>query len=288
MIYILLGTIFLGIALLVYMLWIEPYRLKKRHYLIQKNKQSVLDISKAYDLYEKQTNITIAHISDTHFSRFYKPRRFNNVIRSILRNSPDIIVFTGDLIDDYKNWPTRQTKALIDKLKRLPAPMGKIAILGNHDYRSDGEFFVAAVLKEAGFTLLKNEQVFGANENISVTISGVDDCLKGKPEFTFERTLAEWHIMLIHEPDSVQNVEHVVDYDLILAGHSHGRQVRLPFVRYKHPGAIKFQRGLYLLTKKTLLSVSSGIGTTIIPMRFRVPPEITYYHLAKEDEETVE
>lgn len=288
MIYILLGTVFLGIALLVYMLWIEPYRLKKRHYLIQKNKQSVLDISKAYDLYEKQTNITIAHISDTHFSRFYKPRRFNNVIRSILRNSPDIIVFTGDLIDDYKNWPTRQTKALIDKLKRLPAPMGKIAILGNHDYRSDGEFFVAAVLKEAGFTLLKNEQVFGANENISVTISGVDDCLKGKPEFTFERTLAEWHIMLIHEPDSVQNVEHVVDYDLILAGHSHGRQVRLPFVRLKHPGAIKFQKGLYLLTKKTLLSVSSGIGTTVIPMRFRVPPEITYYHLAKEDEETVE
>ena len=286
--YILYGIILLLLFLLIYMVFIEPRRLLVKHFFIRKNKTKVLDISKAYDLYEDQTAITIAHLSDFHFSRFYKPRRINRVIASTMTNRPDIIVFTGDLIDNYTKWPHQQTKKLVEKLKKLSAPMGKIAVLGNHDYNDHGQYFVMEVLKEAGFTLLKNEQVFGANENISVTISGVDDCLKGKPEFTFERTLAEWHIMLIHEPDSVQNVEHVVDYDLILAGHSHGRQVRLPFVRYKHPGAIKFQRGLYLLTKKTLLSVSSGIGTTVIPMRFRVPPEITYYHLAKEDEETVE
>src|SRR5699024_4504215 len=96
--YILYGIILLLLFLLIYMVFIEPRRLLVKYFFIRKNKTKVLDISKAYDLYEDQTAITIAHLSDFHFSRFYKPRRINRVIASTMTNRPDIIVFTGDLI----------------------------------------------------------------------------------------------------------------------------------------------------------------------------------------------
>ncbi|HIY58692.1 MAG TPA: metallophosphoesterase [Candidatus Tetragenococcus pullicola] len=280
--YILYGIILLLLFLLIYMVFIEPRRLLVKNFFIRKNKTKVLDISKAYDLYEDQTAITIAHLSDFHFSRFYKPRRINRVIASTMTNRPDIIVFTGDLIDNYTKWPHQQTKKLVEKLKKLSAPMGKIAVLGNHDYNDHGQYFVMEVLKEAGFTVLKNEEIFGSNEKISINIAGMDDVLRGEPQFNYERTLAQWHILLVHEPDSVLRIRHVKDYDLILAGHSHGGQIRLPFLSLKHTGATHFTHGFYLLGKRALLSVSNGLGTTKIPARLRVPPEITYYHLEKE------
>ncbi len=281
--YLLIGIALIFLFLIIYMVFIEPRRLLVRHYFIKKEKQKVLDISKAYDLYEEKTAITIAHLSDFHFSKGYKPRRINHVISSILDTRPDIIVFTGDLVDNYGKWPHKNTQALVEKLKKLSAPMGKIAVLGNHDYKAHGQYFVEEVLKEAGFTVLKNEEIFGSNEKISINIAGIDDVLRGDPKFDYERTLAQWHLLLVHEPDSVENIPHAEDYDLILAGHSHGGQIKLPFLSIKHPGAIRFTNGLYLIGKRSLLSVSNGLGTTVVPLRFRVPPEIIYYHLEKEE-----
>lgn len=287
--YIVYGIAIMIAALFCYMVFIEPRNLKQKHYFIRKNTTQVLDISKADDLYQEKTNIVLAHISDTHFSNIYKPRQFNPIIKSILKTSPDLIVFTGDLLNNYQNWPHKYSQRLIEKLARISAPMGKIAILGNHDYREDGQYFVQEVLKEAGFTVLKNEEVFGANEQISINITGIDDCLQGEPHFDYEATLAEWHILLIHEPDAVQEIKHIENYDLVLAGHSHGGQIRLPFFRLKHPGATRYTHGIYLLKEKTLLAISNGLGTTGVPMRLGVPPEIIYYHLAEteEMEETV-
>jgi predicted MPP superfamily phosphohydrolase len=57
----------------------------------------------------------------------------------------------------------------------------------------------------------------------------------------------------------------------------------LPFVRYKHPGATTYKRGLYLFANKTLLSINNGLGMSVVPMRLGVPPEIIYYHLAKDE-----
>ena len=161
--------------------------------------------------------------------------------------------------------------------------MGKIAVLGNHDYNGHGQYFVMEVLKEAGFTVLKNEEIFGSNEKVSINIAGIDDVLRGEPQFNYERTLAQWHILLVHEPDTVVKIDHVKDYDLILAGHSHGGQIRLPFLSLKNTGATHFTHGLYLLGKNALLCVSTGIGTTKLPARLGVTPEIIYYHLEKEE-----
>lgn len=282
--YLLIGFIALLAALAFYSVFIEPRRLNQRHYLVRKNKERVLDISQSYDMFTMQTDITVAHISDTHFSRWYKPRRFNKVLKSLIEVQPDMIVFTGDLIDDYKHWPTKQTQKLIKKLQRLRAPMGKIAVLGNHDYRSDGQYFVQEVLKEAGFTTLVNEDVFGSDSRISMNIAGIADQGSQRVNYLYESTLAEWHLLLIHQPDYIDKVKNLSTYDLVLSGHSHGGQVRLPFHRVTTDGARRYTHSLYLPTNNTLLSVNTGLGTTQLPVRFGVPPEIIYYHLSNNNE----
>lgn len=286
MLYLMIALILLA-GLLFYSFIIEPRRLKERHYLFTKNKRTVLDISEAFDLYAEQEHVVIAHISDLHFSRWFKPKRMNKIIRSTIENKPDLIVFTGDLIDDYKKWPRQSTSRLVEKLKKLSAPMGKVAVLGNHDYRSDGQYFVKEVLESADFTVLTNEMLFGSNNKISMSIAGVDSEEK-KPQYNYAPTLAEWQLLLIHQPDLVSRVDNIQEYDLVLAGHSHGGQIRLPFFKGRTVGALVYSDGLYLLAKNTLLSISNGIGTTLIPARLGVPPEITYYHLDNRTAEQLE
>lgn len=281
---ILLGILALILGIVFYAFIVEPRRLKVKHYLIRKNKKRVLDISKADDLFSLESDVVIAHLSDLHFSRWFKPRRINKIIRSTLTTKPDLIVFTGDLLEDYQHWPVKQTTKLIEKLSNLKAPLGKIAILGNHDYRSGGKYFVMEVLKEAGFTILTNESVFGSDEKVSLAIVGIDDASSGHPKYNYERTLAEWHLMLLHQPDYIDQVQNLELYDLILSGHSHGGQILPPFYQAKVSGAKRYIENLYLPTKNTLLSVSTGIGTSSIPARFRVPPEIIYYHLSNKKE----
>ncbi len=271
-------------ALAFYAFVIEPRRLIEKHFLIRKDKSRVLDISEAYDMFQQESDVVIAHLSDLHFSRWFKPRRINKLIRSIMADQPDLIIFTGDLLDDYKKWPVKQTPALIAKLKKLHAPMGKLAVLGNHDYKSDGGYFVKDILESAGFTVLINEDVFGSDERLSLNIAGIADPTTEKSQFYFEDTLAEWQILLLHQPDYVNRVKNLAIYDLVLSGHSHGGQIRLPGYFPKTAGARNYTDSLYLPAKNTLLSVNTGIGTTALPLRFRVPPEIVYYHLSKKEE----
>lgn len=282
--YLLYACVMFSLLLLIYMVIIEPGRLTATHYFIHKSKKTVLDVSDAVDLYQGKTSLTLAQLSDLHFSSWYAPRRLNRIIKEFLKTKPDMVIFTGDLIDDYGKWPHKKTAALVEKLQKIPAPMGKIAILGNHDYHHNGQYFVREVLKKAGFTVLTNEQLFFSTEQISLTIVGLDDDLYGHPAYDFEDTLAEWHLLLTHEPDSIEKIPAIHRFDLVLSGHSHGGQIRLPFYRKTTTGALKYTHGLYLVTDQTLLSVNTGIGMTALPARLGVAPEITYYHLEKEQQ----
>ena len=262
------------VGFLVYIFFIEPSRLLETHYFIRKDKKKVLDITSAADLYQGKTSIVLAQISDLHFSRWYPPRKLNRVIKQLLVTKPDMIIFTGDLISNYAHWPQR-------------APLGKFAILGNHDYAHDGQYFVREILKKSDFQLLVNEQTYFTNDQVSLTIVGLDDAIKGHPTYKYQQTFADWHILLTHEPDSVEVIPHIERFDLVMAGHSHGGQIRLPRYRPTHKGSTKFTHGLYLLAEKTLLSVNTGIGMTAIPARLGVPPTVTYYHLEKEEKAAV-
>lgn len=114
-----------------------------------------------------------------------------------------------------------------------------------------------------------------------VFIGGLDDSLLGNPSVseTFAyRQQADYSILLTHEPDVADQFVGT-NTQLVLAGHSHGGQVRLPFYQVKNVLAKKYVRGLYELSDQTKLYVNTGLGTTSIHARFCVPPEISVFQL---------
>lgn len=264
----------LGVSLLFFFWFLlKPKKAKEVHYLVQKNKSQILDISKAYDLYDNPKNVVIAHFSDTHFGKKIKPRKIKPIIQSTIQQQPDIILFSGDLLEDYSKWPHRQSSDLIDKLKRLSAPMGKFAILGDRDYQANGQYFVKEILKSSQFDLLVNQDLYQTKENISLHLTGLDDTLAGQPVFNHPKKLSTWSILLMHETDYLGEIKNLTDYDLILTGH----EFKKPLLK-KINAVPLFTNGLYQFNQKTLLSIYPGFSKW---PHFIKKPVIYYYYLAK-------
>ena len=264
-----------GLSLLLfYWYFLKPKKAKEVHYLIHKDKRQVLDISNAYDLYEDSKTLLVAHFGDTHFRSGHGPKKLNPLIRSTIAREPDIIVFTGDLIANYESWPHHLTPILVDKLKRLKAPSGKFAVLGNQDYVKDGQYFVREVLKDAEFQPLINESIFTAKEETAVHIVGMDDTILGHPVYEFDKKIANWQLLLVHEAGHIEKVKSLLDFDLVLTGHQFKKRIFK-----KNQNAPKFTDGLYQLGSKTLLSIFPKYEAGKI---FLKTPTIYYYHLVKE------
>ncbi|MHC5269438.1 metallophosphoesterase [Enterococcus sp. LJL98] len=271
-----LSFVILTICLLFF-LWffLKPKSAREVHYFIHKNKQQVLDISKAHDLYTNPDHVVIAHLSDSHLGKKRRVKKINPLIRSTLLRRPDVIVHTGDLIANYDQWPHRQTGLLVDKLQRFTAPLGKLAVLGNQDYSASGQYFVKEVLKEGDFTPLINEEAFAVREDVSLRFIGFDDTLVGNPQYTYEKKIATWHVLLVHEAHHIEEVPNLKDYDLVLTGHETPANKRK-----EHASTSKFTHGLYQLGKNTLLSIHPGFSKRRFLSK---KPVILYYHLANSD-----
>lgn len=244
---------------LVYGVFVEPHLIKVR---VVKHKSG--------------QGIKIAHFTDTHFSWHTKPRRFLKFAKSIKENCPDMILFTGDLFDKVDWASKRDWTDLIGILSELQAPLGKLAILGNHDFDNQKNAdFVKQILKQSGFKILQNE----TQKSGEFSISGLDDLREGKPDFGLFPETAPFSLLMLHEPDAILQVENLKRFDLIVAGHSHGGQIRLGNIRLRNNGSKTFDSGLYRITPQTSLYVNSGIGLTFLPIRLGVPPEIVYYEI---------
>ena len=260
----------LGLLLVLFLFYCRysTYQLIEKHFQINKDEQLIIQTG-------KKAGLTIAQISDSHFSPFYSPKRFDKIINKLNQAKPDIVLFTGDLIENYRYWQTRDCNAISQQLAKIHAPKGKFAILGNHDYRSNGRTAVSQILADGGFTLLNNQSTLV--DQISLT--GIDDGQEGQPDYNTLPKKADFSILMIHEPDQVRHLPELDQFDLILSGHSHGGQIRFPLFPYKNFGSKLYDQGIYELTPKTSLVVNTGLGTTGPPLRFRVTPEILYFHL---------
>ncbi|TCS96483.1 metallophosphoesterase [Hazenella coriacea] len=224
----------------------------------------------------------IVHISDIHFGFFFDLEELRELTAEINRIKPDLICFTGDFID-YE-FTKNQATQVSEILKHLKAPLGKFAILGNHDYWGDVTL-VQTCLQESGFTLLKNQVTEIKTETDQIYLSGLDDILEGTPDLhpIIQQTQNHhdrFHIMLVHEPDYADAVAsyHV---DLQLSGHSHGGQISFPVIGplITPQGSKKYISGLYKVNERLNLYTSRGIGTTILPIRFLCRPELTVIEL---------
>lgn len=230
--------------------------------------------------------VKIAIFADTHFSEQYTPENFHRVVEEINEREPDLIFFLGDLVDDFSSY-TGDIEEIEAELAALKAKFGKFAVYGNHDYGGEMQFDYPKVMDAGGFRLLVNEAE--TLEELNLTVMGIDDMVIGYGDPTAAAVLEaeRCNIVLCHEPDVA---DELLGYpvDLMLSGHTHGRQINLWFFDdYILPNyGRKYIKGAYELDgaagNPLKLYVTGGIGTTKIPMRFASPPEINFIELKGE------
>lgn len=253
------------ISIILYAFFVEPKRIVTHNYTIGNN--------------DGQKPVKVVQLSDIHIQEKYPVAQLEKIVTKVNNEKPDIVLFTGDLFDNYAKYGPAEE--VIAALSRLTAPLGKYAVWGNHDYGGGAARVYPEFLAAADFQLLENS---GTNVSLpngkSLYIAGLDDSLLGNSSITdaLADRQSDYTILLSHEPDKAdavldQNIQ------LILAGHSHGGQVKIPFLTIKNVLAEKYFDGFYHLANDTTLYVNTGLGTTKIPARFRVPPEIAVFDI---------
>ncbi len=233
---------------------------------------------------EKASTTRILLFSDTHFSDWYTTEHFQTVVDKINEAEPDIVVFTGDLIDHFRYYKGN-IEDISTQLSLINAPLGKYAVFGNHDYGGGAEAQYESIMNAGGFTVLTNQYTSIEEKNIGLI--GIDDLLLGNGSASVCSCAStdQFNIVLCHEPDIADQIQEY-NIDLLLSGHTHGGQVRIPIITnlglsiFPSHGN-KYLSGMYSLDNsyETKVYVTSGIGMTALPMRFLAPPDITVINI---------
>lgn len=221
--------------------------------------------------------IRIVQLSDMHFSLLSNRRQIEAAVKIVRELKPDMIVVTGDTVDT----PQARRLKLLHILSQLDAPLGKFAVLGNHEYYSGFSDSMLA-LREAGFIVLRDRAaLIGAGPH-SLRVVGFDD--PAGRDFVGRRPSQEGNLLpsgeerpftvvLRHRPTTP--TELIGRFDLQLSGHTHGGQIQ-PFGFIVHL-IYPFSRGLHELGKGSWLYVSRGLGTWGPAIRFLARPEVTLF-----------
>lgn len=244
--------------------------------------------------------LRVVQLSDIHLAGFYQhPGYIRKVVAQVNQLEPDLILFTGDMVHNF----AEETLPFVEILNELKAPLGKFAVLGNHDY---GAYFqwksveeeeanleqVKKQIRASGFDLLLNEHRTLTLNTHSLEIIGVENW--GKPPFPQHGDLARAmegsnpdlvRILLSHDPSHWDlEVRGKEDIELTLSGHTHGMQFGIEIGNfkwspsgwtYKHWGGLYQENGQYLY-------VNRGLGYTGFPGRVGIRPEITLLTLQPE------
>ncbi|MFP2994425.1 metallophosphoesterase [Spongiivirga sp. MCCC 1A20706] len=241
--------------------------------------------------------LRIVQVSDIHLGSFNSRYHiFDRAVRMINHLEPDLIFFTGDLVNNFA-WELRGWKSTFDQLK---AKKGKYAVLGNHDYgdysewsseedKQDNFNAIKIFINEIGFRILLNEAVILDNNNEHIAIVGVENW--GSPPFKQygDLTIAlknvnevGFKILLSHDPSHwKEEVVLKTNIDLTLSGHTHGMQAGINLktkkwspIKYKY----EYWAGLYNIEQQYLY-VNRGLGWLGFPGRLGMRPEITFIEL---------
>lgn len=222
---------------------------------------------------------TLAQISDLHFGRAVDPDYLIAACEQTTALRPDAIAVTGDFVSHLDNG---EADLVATAVSRLQAPAGVFAVLGNHDWWNSAAVVRKAV-ERGGAQILTNTSVPLQRGAEQLHIAGVDDIWENHHDLgaALSAVPADGAVVLLaHEPDYADTVAAVGRVDLMLSGHSHGGQVRLPlrgapilpWLGQRYPAGWYQIDGLQLYTNR-------GLGTSELAVRFNCPPEITLFTL---------
>ncbi|MEE4178471.1 MAG: metallophosphoesterase [Bacteroides sp.] len=291
-----LGLLFpvLGLVFAAYMFSVTVYGFSfgRKNFQVEEVEIWFDDLPESFDGYR------LVQFSDAHLGSFTREERVADGLKLISSLQPDLIVFTGDLVNNG----AREAEKFIPVFRNLQAPDGVYSILGNHDfgdYRTWGTIEkkdpdtqrLVEVQTQMGFRVLLNEHVFIKQGNDSIMLAGVENW--GMPPFEqhgdLQKTLGEsasfpFKILLSHDPSHWrEQIIPATDVELTLSGHTHGMQfgisnqlINWSPVKYKY----NEWSGLYSEGEQQLY-VNRGFGFLSIPGRVGMPPEITLIVLRK-------
>ena len=224
-------------------------------------------------------DVKIVQLSDLHLNRAVPISRINKIVEAVNNQGADVIMLTGDIIDDDSTKMEEQLQAL----QGLSAPYGIYASLGNHEYYS-GLSSVSYRYRKMGYPLLVNR---GTEINhTGLYVAGIPDAYTANTHSTFYINLpqalgkskeSDFKILLSHTPEIALQLDNSL-FDLVLSGHTHGGQI-FPF-HYFVKKANKFLSGDYNVNG-VQLHVSNGAGTWGPMMRLFAPSDITVINLIK-------
>ena len=224
----------------------------------------------------------IAQISDIHADGWMTPGRVLSLVNLINAEAPDLVAITGDFAT-YSRFRSliRHASRLVAPLRRLQATDGVVAVLGNHDHKTDART-VRRVLAASGVIELHNAVLTLRRGGESLYLCGVDDLKEGTPRL--DRALEGLSeegaaVLLAHEPDFADESAAIGRFDLQLSGHSHGGQVGVPLLRCPFLPKLsrQYPTGLYRVGDMFLYT-NRGLGAHP-RFRFNCRPEITIFTL---------
>ncbi|MBQ6497729.1 MAG: metallophosphoesterase [Bacilli bacterium] len=266
----LLIFIILGALFFTYTTYISTVKVGVREYRIVNEK-----------IPDNFNGLKVIQMSDLHYGSTMFDEEVKKVVNLVNERKPDIVVFTGDLINKNYKLESKEQEKLINNFKNINASIGKYAILGDEDTEA-----IATIFNQSDFSILRDEYdlIYNSNEN-PILLIGVNSLNKNQDidkAFSYFKDPNHisniYTITLLHEPDAIDDIYQA---DLVLAGHSHNGNIRVPFTKYslfKVNGAKKYDQDYYEVNNAKLY-VSSGLGTKS-GFRLFCRPSINFFRLS--------
>ena len=244
---------------------------KARHIQVSEFRVPVAGLGRELD------GLRIVHLTDIHHGLYFSAEALLAAVELANSLEPDIVALTGDYVTYSRNF----VHSAADLLGGLRARRGVFAVLGNHDFRVGADLITRA-LRRNGIAVLRNRHTVIRAGGAQLHVAGVDD-LWYKPNLP--RALQHIPrgrpvILLSHNPRIVPAAAHF-SVDLVLSGHTHGGQVRLPFLermRDANQAPRRFHTG-WDSWGRTRIYISRGLGTIVVPLRLACPPEMPVFTL---------
>jgi hypothetical protein len=223
--------------------------------------------------------LKIGFISDFHVGNGIDQARVEQIVEQLNALQPDVTLLGGDYVHKLGYADT-----IAHGLRNLYAPLGVYAVLGNHDYWNAPRQVLTALQQQfvnarMPFQLLRNDSVRLQVGATPLNIVGVDDISQGYGNINKALRNVPRHepaLLLVHEPDFADVASETFPFALQISGHTHGGQVRIPFMpaRFLPRWGRKYLAGSFTVNDMPLY-VSRGVGMSWLPMRFLCPPEVT-------------